>query len=375
MFVKPAGADCNLSCSYCYYLGKAALYDQKKQLRMSDEILRRYILGLIEACTDQDIFFSWHGGEPTLAGIDFFKKALELQQKYCPAGRRIINGMQTNATLINEDWCKFLSESGFYVGVSIDGPAGMHDKYRLYKNGNGSFQKTFSGYNLLKKYNVKTELLVVVNASNVNYPLEVYRFLRDLESEYITFLPLVQRDPGSSSGVSPTSVSPSAFGSFLIKIFEEWKAKDIGRIKVQIIEEVARTAFNQEHTLCIFKKSCGGVPVIEHNGDFYSCDHFVDPEHLVGNIIQTSLAELLDSKKQKRFGNDKLKTLPEYCLNCDVRDMCHGECPKNRFIKTPEGQPGLNYLCPGYKQFFRHVKPFVNAIRDEWLKESGSRDG
>jgi uncharacterized protein len=337
---------------------------------MSDEILCKYVIGLIKASTEKNIFFSWHGGEPTLAGIDFFRRAVKLQKKYQPSGSRVLNGMQTNATLLNEEWCKFLSDEGFLVGVSIDGPEELHDNFRIYKDGKGSFKKTLCGYELLKKYNVTTELLTVVNAANAIFPLEVYRFIKNLGSEYITFLPLVQRDYGSDSGVSTISVPPVEFGSFLTAIFDEWIAQDIGRIKIQIIEEAARTAFNQEHTLCIFKKTCGGVPVVEHNGDFYSCDHFTDKGHLIGNINEISLAELLDSERQEKFGQEKLKTLPEYCLVCEVREMCNGECPRNRFIKTPANEPGLNYLCPGYKRFFKHVKPFVEAIGKEWSKNT-----
>jgi uncharacterized protein len=368
IFVKPAGADCNLRCRYCYYLQSAALYEHSRFLRMSDDILKKYVVGLIEASTEKDIFFSWHGGEPTLAGIDFFRKAVKLQHKYKPSGSRILNGIQTNGTLLNEEWCKFLTDEGFFVGVSIDGPEEMHDKLRVNKDGKGTFKKTIRGYELLKKHNVTTELLTVVNAMNAIFPLEIYGFIRNLGSEYITFLPLVQRDNGSDSGVSIISVGSEAFGFFLSTIFDEWIAQDIGRIKIQIIEEAARTAFNQEHTLCIFKKTCGGVPVVEHNGDFYSCDHFADKEHFIGNITEIPLAELLDSERQKKFGRDKLNNLPNYCLECDVREMCNGECPKNRFVNTPDGKPGLNFLCPGYKRFFKHVKPFVEAIAEEWRK-------
>ncbi len=362
VFVKPAGADCNLRCRYCYYLEKASLYEDMKLLRMSDEVLKKYIIGLVEASTEKDIFFSWHGGEPTLTGLNFFRKAVKLQKEYQPAGSRIVNGIQTNATLLNDDWCRFLSDEGFFVGISIDGPEEMHDKFRVFKDRKGSFKKTLEGYDLLKKHNVTTEILTVVSAANVVFPIEVYGYIKNLRSEYITFLPLVQRDTRSDSGVSPVSVPAEAFGTFLSTVFDEWIVHDIGRLKIQIIEEAARTAFNQEHTLCIFKKTCGGVPVVEHNGDFYSCDHFTDKEHLIGNINEISLAELLDSERQKKFGQEKLNNLPEFCLKCEVREMCNGECPKNRFVNTPDGKPGLNYLCPGYKRFFKHVKPFVEAI-------------
>lgn len=366
VFVKPAGAECNLHCRYCYYVNKADLYKYTGLIRMADEILEKYIILHIEASMDPDISFSWHGGEPTLAGLDFFRKVVNLQQKHRPSGRNIINGIQTNATLINEEWCKFLAGEGFFAGISIDGPEELHNIFRVSKDKTGSFRKAIKGYELLRKHNVQTELLTVVNAENVNFPHEVYGFLKQLGSKYMTFLPLVEREPGSHSGVTGISVPPEAFGYFLSTVFDEWVAEDIGSIKIQIIEEAARTAFNQEHTLCIFKKTCGGVPVVEYNGDFYSCDHFVDSKHFIGNISQKSLTEMLGSDEQQAFGLAKLITLPEYCLECEVRNMCNGECPKNRFMKSPSGEPGLNYLCPGYKWFFNHVKPFVDAIAGEW---------
>jgi uncharacterized protein len=369
IFTKPAGAECNLRCRYCYYLDKKQLHKNSGLRIMSDEILEQYIIQLIGASTEPNINFLWHGGEPILAGMDFFRKVVKLQNKHQPAGRNIINGIQTNATLLNEDWCKFLANKEFFVGVSIDGPEELHNKFRISKTKTGSFTKTLNGFELLRKHRVNTELLTVVNSENVIFPLEVYRFLKQLGSNYLTFLPLVERDPGSDSEVASISVPPEAFGSFLSTIFDEWVAGDIGRIKIQIIEEAARTAFHQEHTLCIFKRNCGGVPVVEHNGDFYSCDHYVDKENFIGNINDISLARMLDSERQKAFGQLKRTTLPRYCTDCEVLDMCNGECPKNRFITTPSGEPGLNYLCEGYKKFFIHIKPFVEAISGEWRKQ------
>jgi uncharacterized protein len=369
VFAKPVGAECNLRCRYCYYLEKEKLYKHSELIRMPDEILEKYIVSHIGASTEPDIFFSWHGGEPTLAGLDFFRKVVKLQEKYTPSGRKIINGIQTNATLLNDDWCKFLASEGFFVGVSIDGPEEIHNKMRISKDNRGSFKKTLAGYKLLRKHNVQTELLAVVNAENMEYPLEVYRFLKQLGSIYMTFLPLVEKDPLSVTGASSISVESETFGAFLSAIFDEWVSNDIGRIKIQIIEEAARTAFNQEHTLCIFKKTCGGVPVVEHNGDFFSCDHYVDKEHLIGNITERSMAEMLDSDRQRSFGLNKLTSLPEYCLKCEVSEMCNGECPKNRFIRTPDGEPQLNYLCAGYRRFFNHIKPFVDTIASEWRRQ------
>jgi uncharacterized protein len=370
VFAKPVGAKCNLSCQYCYYLEKARLYNGNGLARMPDEILEKYIAQQIHATTEKVISFSWHGGEPTLAGVDFFRKAVKLQQKHRPSDCTIINGIQTNATLLNEEWGKFLADEGFFVGVSIDGPLELHNKFRRSKDKRGSFRKTLGGIEILRKHSVNTELLTVVNSENVKFPLEVYRFLKQFGSNYMTFLPLVEKDPGSESVASIISAPPEGFGTFLCMIFDEWITEDIGRVKIQVIEEAVRTAFNQEHTLCIFKKTCGGVPVVEHNGDFYSCDHYVDKKHFIGNINEISLAEMLDCERQKAFGAAKLTSLPGYCLGCDVLDMCNGECPKNRFIKTPEGEPGLNHLCEGYKRFFKHVRPFVDSISAEWRQRS-----
>jgi uncharacterized protein len=368
IFVKPVSARCNLHCSYCYYLEKDNLYRSAGLKKMNVEILEKYIIQHINASSEKNIFFSWHGGEPTIAGIDFFRKAVLLQQKYKPEDRNIINGIQTNATLLNNEFCRFLASENFFVGLSIDGPEKLHNKFRISKDKAGTFNKVISGYELLRKYNVPTEILTVINSKNVFFPKEVYSFLRLLQSKFITFIPLVQRDPVSISGVTNISVEPEAFGKFLVSVFDEWSVADIGRIKIQIIEEAARTAFDQEHTLCIFKKTCGGVPVLEYNGDVYSCDHYVNRENLIGNINSRPLSDMLDSPEQILFGELKQKTLPEYCMNCEVREMCNGECPKNRFICTPDGDPGLNYLCSGYKIFFNHISPFIDAIRDEWVK-------
>jgi len=369
IFVKPAGAICNLRCSYCYYLEKKSLYSGDHRCLMSEEILEKYVIQHISATTEKIITFSWHGGEPLLAGIDFFRKAVELQKLHKPAGKEILNGLQTNGTLLDDDWCRFLSEENFAVGISIDGPADLHNKFRLTRDGKGSFEKVLEGFNLLKSYGVLPEILCVVNAENVDHPKEIYNLFKSLEVRYIAFLPLVEKNTVSPSGVTEKSVPSEKFGQFLCAIFDEWVENDIGRIKIQIFEEAIRTAFNQDHTLCIFKKNCGGVPVVEHTGDFYSCDHYVNSSNLLGNIRDHSLADFLDSKKQKEFGLIKSQSLPQYCLNCEVLSMCNGECPKNRFISAPDGEPGLNYLCPGYKIFFNHCRPFVDAISDAWKNQ------
>jgi uncharacterized protein len=362
IFAKPVGTACNLNCTYCYYLDKSLLYGHKKTHHMTNEMLETYIRQHIEASTGKEITFSWHGGEPLLAGLDFYRKVVALQEKYNPAGREIINGIQTNGTLLNPDWCRFFAEAHFYIGISMDGPERLHDIFRMTRDGKSTFKKVMQGYDLLVMHGLDPEILCVVNAENVKHPLEVYRFFRKLGAPYLTFIPLVEKQAGSAEGVSQGSVPAEAFGDFLCAIFNEWVQHDIGRVKVQIFEEAARAAFGQGHTLCIFKPVCGGVPVVEHNGDFFSCDHFVARDHHVGNIRDTHLADLLDSDRQMAFGQAKENTLPQYCLQCEVRDMCHGECPKNRFIHTPDGAPGLNYLCTGYRRFFNHCRPFVEAV-------------
>ncbi len=368
VFVKPVGALCNLNCSYCYYLEKSALYPSVKKTIMSDEVLEKYVIQHISASDDELIFFSWHGGEPMMAGIDFYKKAVTMQKRHLPAGRKIMNGIQTNGTLISEEWCRFFADEKFITGISIDGPGELHNINRHTSQNNPTFERVIEGIHLLKSYGINPELLCVVSSVNVKHPLVVYDFFRDLGAEYITFLPLVERAEHSTELVSGNSVPALEFGRFLSLIFDRWVENDIGRIKIQIIEEAARTAFDQEHTLCIFKKNCGGVPVVEHNGDFYSCDHYADPDHLLGNLSDHPLEYYLDSQEQRRFGELKSSTLPGYCQRCEVLNMCNGECPKNRFIDTPEGESGLNYLCSGYKHFFNHCKPFVEAIGAEWRK-------
>jgi uncharacterized protein len=372
VFAKPVGSKCNLSCRYCYYLVKNGLYSDSDGYLMNDETLEKYIIQHIEATSETTIFFSWHGGEPLLAGIGFFKKVLKYQEKHKPYGGLIINGIQTNGTLLNETWCRFLSDKKFVVGISIDGPGDLHNIYRRTGGNDDSFIDVIRGYKLLKKYGLLCEILCVVNADNVKQPLVVYNFFKQLGAEYMTFLPLVEHLPESPAGVSKNSVPSEAFGIFLSSIFDEWVSKDIGRIKIQIFEEAARTAFNQEHSLCIFKISCGGVPVVEHNGDFYSCDHYVDSDHFLGSINDHPLSYFLDCETQKKFGMAKSETLPKYCIDCDVKSMCNGECPKNRFISTPGGEPGLNYLCSGYKYFFTHCLPFIEAISAEWKNQTGS---
>ena len=361
VFVKPTGSLCNLGCRYCYYLDKDQLYPEDETFKMPENLLEDYIVQHIDACPDDVVTFSWHGGEPTVLGLDYFRRIVELQHKYRPQNRTIINGIQTNGTLLDDDWCSFFAKGGFAVGLSLDGPKEIHDQFRLTKEGNPTFEQTMRGYNLLQKHGVYTDILCVVNSHNVQHPLNVYRFFKQINTKYITFLPCVDPQPGSE-----LNVPSEAWGQFLCTVFDEWVANDIGEVKVQVFEEALRTAFNQEHSLCIFRPTCGDIPVLEHNGDFYSCDHYVDPEHLVGNLNETTLVELLENPEQRAFGDAKMLTLPSYCRECSVLSMCNGECPKNRFITTPDGEPGLNYLCAGYKRFFTHSQSFIKEVAAQW---------
>lgn len=356
VFAKPVGASCNLRCSYCYYLEKESLYKEGFRI-ITDATLEEYIRQHIEATTGDVVQFSWHGGEPLLAGPDFFRKVVSIQVKYLPEGMKVQNGIQTNGTLINEEWCNFFKTNGFVIGISIDGPEDLHNYLRKDSKGSTTFDIVLKAYSLLLKHNIQNEILCVVNPMNVLYPLQTYGFFRSIGASYITFIPLVEEE---------LKVDPEEYGAFLITIFNEWKHNDIGRIKVQIFEEALRSAFGQDHTLCIFKPKCGGVPVIERNGDFYSCDHFVDKDHLIGNIHENHLSEMLDSKEQHDFGLNKMQSLPDYCRKCEVLDMCNGGCPKNRITNTPDGSQGLNYLCPAYQLFFNYVRPFVRIISEAW---------
>jgi uncharacterized protein len=365
IFAKPVGADCNLRCSYCYYINNPGSQGTGLHL-MDDRILEQYIRQNSEASSGNQVIFSWHGGEPLMAGIHFFRKVIKLQKTIIPSGKQVLNGIQTNGTLINAEWADFLAGEGFFTGISIDGPPDLHDTFRRTTTGLGTSEKVLRGYELLKKKRVPAEILCVVSPVNSGHPLEVYNFFKKLDAKFITFLPLVYRPALSGEGGTGTSVDPLEFGVFLSTVFDEWKEKDIGTLKVQIFEEALRSAFDQPHTLCIFRERCGGVPVLEQNGNFYSCDHFADHEHLVGNIMEGSIAGFLGSERQRAFGDAKWNSLASFCLNCPVLKMCNGECPKNRFARTPEGDYGLNYLCEGYKYFFTRCKPFADAVSAAW---------
>jgi len=360
VFAKPAGAACNLECRYCYYLKKKDLYKKGESLRMPDDLLEEYIIQHIDASSGREIRFSWHGGEPTILGIDYFRKITALQRRHQPQGISITNGIQTNGTLLDEEWCRFFASEGFTVGISLDGPKELHDPYRLGKGESPTHEQAMRGYRFLREHGVACDVLCVVHAGNVRFPLEVYRFFKELGVTSIGFLPLVERAPdGDANGLT---VPPAAFGEFLSAVFDEWLDGDIGRVSVQIFEEAIATALGREHGLCIFRETCGDIPVIEHNGDFYPCDHFVDKAHCVGNIRKTPLASLLESPEQKTFGLAKRDRLPRSCRTCEVLSMCNGGCPKDRFLQAPDGEEGLNYLCAGYKRFFFHCRPFVAQV-------------
>jgi uncharacterized protein len=359
VFAKPAGSVCNLACRYCYYAGKD-LYGRDGPPAMPDDVLEEYIRQHIDASPSPQVRFSWHGGEPTVLGIDYFRKIAALQHKRSRPGRTVTNAIQTNATLLDEEWCRFLAAEGFSAGVSLDGPANLHDPWRVTRNGEPTHERATRGYALLRRHNVPCDMLCVVHAGNVLYPTEVYRFLKETGGRYIGFLPLVE--PAAGGGVSDLTVPADAFGAFLCAIFDEWRDKDIGLVRVQVFEEAVAAALGHEHALCVFRKTCGDIPVVERNGDFFSCDHFVDAAHRLGNIMETPLVELLESPAQRGFGQAKLERLPRFCKTCDVLDMCNGGCPKDRILRTPDGEDGLNHLCAGYKRFFTHCAPFVAQV-------------
>ncbi|MBI4873645.1 MAG: anaerobic sulfatase maturase [Acidobacteria bacterium] len=356
VFAKPAGAVCNLDCQYCYYLGKRNLYPETGALRMPEDLLEEYIVQHIDASPEPAISFSWHGGEPTVLGVDYFRKVAELQRRHKPAGRSILNGIQTNGVLLDEEWCRFLAAERFSVGLSLDGPAELHDAYRVTRGGQPTHKQALRGFDLLRKHGVATDIVCVVHNLNVWQPLTVYRFFRDIGCQYLGFLPAADQ--------APHAPSAEAYGAFLCRIFDEWIERDTARIAVQIFEEASRPLRGLEHSLCVFRETCGQIPVLEHNGDFFPCDHYVDGEHRLGNIRETPLAELLESPAQRAFGDAKRDALPRYCRECEVLAQCNGGCPKYRFIQTPDGEPGLNYLCAGLKSFFLHSRaPLERMLR------------
>jgi uncharacterized protein len=359
VMVKPRGPICNLDCEYCYFLSKERLYPDS-DFRMSGTLLEAYTRQYIEAQRVPEVTFAWQGGEPTLMGLDFFRQAVGYQQKYKKPGMRILNALQTNGTLIDDEWAAFFRDNDFLIGVSIDGPPHLHDVYRHDKGGRPTLDRVLRGVEALKRHRVEFNVLTCVNAANAPYPGEVYRFLRDeVGAQFIQFIPIVERDNDTGfqegSAVTARTVTGEQYGRFLIGVFDEWVQRDVGRVFVQIFDVALAAWSGQRPGLCVFEETCGTALAMEHNGDVYSCDHFVEPRHKLGNMNLIPLADLVASDQQRQFGLDKRDTLPHMCRECDVRFVCNGGCPKNRLLTTPDGEPGLNFLCAGYMAFFRHI--------------------
>ncbi len=378
IMAKPTGSDCNLNCAYCFFLKKEELYPDS-DFRMSEDVHDAYIKQLMEAHHVPQVTVAWQGGEPTLMGLEFFRRSVEIQKKYQKPGTCIENTFQTNGILLNDEWCQFFHENNFLIGLSLDGPKELHDFYRKDKAGHGTFDRVVRAVRLLQKHKVEFNILCTVNSKNADHPLDVYRFFRDeLGAQYIQFIPIVERDnqTGFQEGnkVTDRSVIASQFGLFLIDIFDEWVRRDVGKTFVLNFDGALAGWLGQAGTVCIFGPTCGLGMALEHNGDLYSCDHFVEPRHLLGNIMEKPMAEIASSEKQRKFGHDKKDTLPQYCLNCEFIHICNGECPKNRFVKSPDGEAGLNYLCDGYKAFFKHAdKPM--RIMAELIRNGRTAEG
>jgi uncharacterized protein len=378
VLIKPTGAICNLDCKYCFFLSKEMLYPGSR-FQMAEDLLATYLKQLLESHRAPDVDVAWQGGEPTLIGLDFFKRSVELVNQLKRPGQKVQYTIQTNGTLLDDKWCAFFKQNNFLVGLSVDGPKDLHDIYRVNKGGAGSFDHVMRGLDFLKKHKVDFNILCTVHAGNQHRPLDIYRFFRDaLGAQFIQFIPIIERTnpsmlpvanigwserPGggrplyTNAGnlVTERSVDAQSYGSFLIAVFDEWVKTDVGKIYVQHFDSALSNWFGSPGAVCIFSETCGQAVALEHNGDLYSCDHFVEPKYKLGNIYETHLIQLLASPRQIKFGQDKRATLPRYCQECEVRFACHGECPKNRFIKTPDGEDGLNYLCTAYKAFFHHI--------------------
>ena len=383
VLTKPIGPICNLDCKYCFYLEKESLYPQVAKWAMRAEVLESYIRQYIETHDTPEVSFAWQGGEPTLLGLDYFRRVVELQKQYAN-GKRIANAFQTNGVLLNDAWAEFFQENRFLIGISVDGPRQLHDTYRVDKGGQPSFDRVMRGMEKLKLHNVDFNTLTTVHRANVEAPLEVYRFLKECGSGFMQFIPIVERisnqatgdglhlvspDFAGSAQVAPWSVGPRQFGRFLCAIFDEWVRQDVGRYFVQLFDVSLEMWAGMEASLCVFRRTCGAALAIEHCGDLYSCDHFVYPANRLGNIMEASLETLVTSEQQRQFGEAKESTLPKYCRECDVRFACNGECPKHRFATTPDGEPGLNYLCPGYKMFFHHIDPYMRFMAAELMAQ------
>ena len=381
VMLKPAGAHCNLACKYCYYLEKNNLYQNSHRHLMSDETLEQFTREYIEAQTMPQVLFTWHGGEPLMRSIDFYKKALALQKKYAH-GKQIDNVIQTNGTLLTDEWCEFFAKNHWLVGISIDGPQEYHDHYRVTPAGKPSWEKVMQGISLLKKHRVEWNAMAVVNAYNAEHPLEFYHFFRDNGCQYLQFTPIVERLTEHEDGrtlasladdreipLADASVTPAQWGNFLCTIFDDWVRHDVGKTFVEIFDCTLANWMGVLPGICAYSKECGHAGVMEHNGDVYSCDHFVFPEYKLGNIREQSLIDMLYGEKQQVFSRLKHTSLPRQCKECDMEFACHGECPKNRFEKDKYGEPGLNYLCQGYYQYYTHVAPYMDFMKRELLAQ------
>ena len=381
VMLKPAGAHCNLACKYCYYLEKNNLYQNSHRHLMTDEMLEQFTREYIEAQTMPQVLFTWHGGEPLMRSIDFYKKALELQKKYAH-GKQIDNVIQTNGTLLTDEWCEFFAKNHWLVGISIDGPQEYHDHYRVTPAGKPSWEKVMQGIQLLKKHHVEWNAMAVVNAYNAEHPLEFYHFFRDNGCQYLQFTPIVERLTEHEDGrtlasladnreipLAEASVTPEQWGNFLCTIFDDWVRHDVGKMFVEIFDCTLANWMGVLPGICAYSKECGHAGVMEHNGDVYSCDHFVFPEYKLGNIREQSLIDMLYGEKQQAFSRLKHTSLPRQCKECDMEFACHGECPKNRFEKDKYGESGLNYLCQGYYQYYSHVAPYMDFMKRELLAQ------
>jgi uncharacterized protein len=389
VLVKPTGAVCNLNCRYCFFLSKEALYPGS-DFRMSEAVLEAYIRQLFEAHSHApEVSVSWQGGEPTLMGLDFYRHAVEVVERYKQPGQRVLYTIQTNGTRLDDEWAAFFKGHNYLVGLSLDGPREMHDAYRVDKGGAGTFDRVMRGWHVLQEHGVDTNILCTVHAANADHPLEVYHFFRDeLGAQFLQFIPIVERVTpelrrlsrrgwGETTDgrrplyrqeghmVTPRSVKPKQFGAFLIGVFDEWVRRDVGRIYVQHFDVALANWVGEPPGICVFSETCGLALALEHNGDLYACDHYVEPGYRLGNVLETPLGEMVTSEQQRRFGRDKRATLPRYCLACDVRFACHGECPRHRFDRTPDGEEGLSYLCAGYKLFFHHVDGAMRFMTNE----------
>jgi uncharacterized protein len=368
VMAKPAGSRCNLSCSYCYYLEKKKMYDETAGFCMSDDLLDLFTRQYIEAQTMPEVLFTWHGGEPLLRPLSFYEKALELQRRYA-GGRRTDNCIQTNGTLLNDEWCRFFRDNGFLVGISIDGPRRFHEPMR-----GASFDRVLRGIDLLEKHGVEWNAMAVVNSQNVDCPVEFYRFFKSIGCRFLQFTPVVERMdcthslmPGTVEGgmMTSTSVSAGQWGRFLCGLFDEWLRADVGEIFVQLFDATLANWAGVPPGICSLAPVCGHSAVLEHNGDLYSCDHFVFPDYKLGNIRRDTITSMMYGQRQIAFGNAKRLSLPRQCRECGFLFACNGECPKNRFVRDRYGNPGLNYLCSGYHRFFSHAAPYMDYMKAE----------